>query len=246
MAARCPRYAVAVFSLPVFLAAAATSAAQAQTRATIELFTSQGCSSCPPADKLLGEFAADPNIIPISLPIDYWDYLGWKDTLADPRNTVRQKAYAKVRGDHEVYTPQVVINGSMHALGSDKAAIEQTIAQSHHNPAVLSMPVKISVNGDQIVVVVPEHTGAEVWLGGLARVVTVPIKRGENHGKTLTYYNVARRWLQLGPGSGAAKTYTVPIRELDAEGVNAVTVLVQSGNHDKPSAMLGAAMASIK
>src|SRR3982750_3565433 len=75
------------------------AAAAAETRAVIELFTSQGCSSCPAADKLLGELAADPSLVPISVPIDYWDYLGWKDTLADPRNTARQKSYAHVRGD---------------------------------------------------------------------------------------------------------------------------------------------------
>src|SRR5437016_2785662 len=98
MVRRCLPYAVVAYS-----AAIAITAAHAQTRAAIELFTSQGCSSCPPADKLMGEFAADPALVPISLPIDYWDYLGWKDTLADPRNTARQKAYAKVRGDHEVY-----------------------------------------------------------------------------------------------------------------------------------------------
>ena len=97
------------------------SVAEAEPRGVIELFTSQGCSSCPAADKLVGELALDPSLVSISLPIDYWDYLGWKDTLADPRNTARQKAYSKVRGDREVYTPQVVVNGSVHALGSDRA-----------------------------------------------------------------------------------------------------------------------------
>src|SRR6266436_5087035 len=97
------------------------SSAQAEPRAVVELFTSQGCSSCPPADKLLSELAADPSLVAISVPIDYWDYLGWKDTLADHRNTARQKAYAHTRGDGQVYTPQVVVNGSLHALGSDKA-----------------------------------------------------------------------------------------------------------------------------
>src|SRR6266850_1279228 len=139
MVGRCLPYVVVACSTM----AAALSAAHAQTRAVIELFTSQGCSSCPPADKLMGELAADPAFVPISLPIDYWDYLGWKDTLADPHNTARQKAYAKVRGDREVYTPQVVVNGSLHVLGSDKAAIEHAIAQSRQNAAILSLPVTI-------------------------------------------------------------------------------------------------------
>src|ERR1700680_3484388 len=82
--------------------------ASAQPRAVVELFTSQGCSSCPPADKLIGELAGDPSLVVMSIPIDYWDYLGWKDTLASPRNTARQKAYARVRGDGQVYTPQAL------------------------------------------------------------------------------------------------------------------------------------------
>ena len=116
MVRRCLAYAAVVICSSV----ASHASAQAEPRAVIELFTSQGCSSCPAADKLLGELAADPSLVPISVPIDYWDYLGWKDTLADPRNTARQKSYAHVRGDGQVYTPQVVVNGSVHALGSDK------------------------------------------------------------------------------------------------------------------------------
>ena len=96
----------------------------------IELFTSQGCSSCPAADKLLGELAQDPSLVALSLPVDYWDYLGWKDTLALQGHANRQRAYAEARGDREVYTPQVVVNGVVHVLGSDKAAIERAIAQT--------------------------------------------------------------------------------------------------------------------
>jgi hypothetical protein len=227
------------------LSAAIVSPAQAQTRAALELFTSQGCSSCPPADKLLGELAADPALVTISLPIDYWDYLGWKDTLADPQNTARQKAYAKVRGDREVYTPQVVVNGSVHALGSDKAAIERAIAQSREK--AMTVPVKLSVEGDHIVVAVPERTArAEIWVCGLVKTITVAIKRGENHGKTITYSNVARRWLKLDAGGSKAATFNVPFRDFDREGVDAAAVMVQAGTADKPNTMLGAAIASIR
>src|SRR5438552_15310242 len=92
---------------------------RADPRAVVELFTSQGCSSCPAADKLMGELGQDPSIVAMSLPIDYWDYLGWKDTLALPGHSKRQRAYARARGDREVYTPQAVVNGAMHVLGSD-------------------------------------------------------------------------------------------------------------------------------
>src|SRR5690349_1034738 len=111
----------------VCLSAASYSVARAETRGVIELFTSQGCSSCPGADKLIGELAQDPTLVSISLPIDYWDYLGWKDTLASPRNTARQRGYSKVRGDRQVYTPQVVVDGTLHAVGSDRAAVEKAI-----------------------------------------------------------------------------------------------------------------------
>src|ERR1700751_2667040 len=101
--------------------------AHADPRAVVELFTSQGCSSCPPADKVIGELAKDPSVIALSMPIDYWDYLGWKDTLADARFSARQKAYSRARGDREVYTPQAIINGSAHVIGSDRTSIENAI-----------------------------------------------------------------------------------------------------------------------
>src|SRR5438876_2246752 len=99
------------------------SAAHAQSRAVIELFTSQGCSSCPPADQLLGQLTADPSLVPVSVPVDYWDYLGWKDTLAGPRHTARQKAYAHARGERRAYTLQVVVNVTLDELGNDQASL---------------------------------------------------------------------------------------------------------------------------
>src|SRR3954463_8101177 len=157
--------------------AASLSVAEAEPRGVIELFTSQGCSSCPPADKLVGELALDPSLVSLSLPIDYWDYLGWKDTLADPRNTARQKAYSKVRGDREVYTPQVVVNGSLHALGSDQGAIEKAIAKSQ-NAGTMSLPLTLSIADGRLTIALPDggeiHNGAEVWICGVAKAVTVP------------------------------------------------------------------------
>src|ERR687884_289212 len=93
--------------------------AVASPQAVVELFTSQGCSSCPPADAMLGELARRPDVIALSLPVDYWDYLGWKDTLAQPAFSARQRAYAGARGDRQVYTPQVIVNGATPCVGSD-------------------------------------------------------------------------------------------------------------------------------
>jgi hypothetical protein len=232
----------------VACASVASSFAGAEPRAVIELFTSQGCSSCPPADKLLSQFVADPSLIPISLPIDYWDYLGWKDTLADPRNSARQRAYSRMRGDRDVYTPQVVVNGSVHALGSDKEAIEAAIASSHKNGMTLSLPVTMTLADGRLLVSVPGggdgRSAAEVWICGLVKAATVAIGRGENRGKTITYHNVARHWVKLGTWNGSSATFSVPIHEFD-EGIDEAAVMVQSGTVDKPSQMYGAAVATL-
>jgi len=239
---------VLAYAIVVACASVASSLADAEPRAVIELFTSQGCSSCPPADKLLAQFASDPSLVPISLPIDYWDYLGWKDTLADPRNSARQRAYSHVRGDREVYTPQVVVNGSVHALGSDKDAIEAAIASSRRNGMTLSLPVGMSVVDGRLLVSVPGGgvgpALAEVWVCGLIKAATVAIGRGENRGKTITYHNVARHWVKLGIWTGKAETWSVPLQEFGDEGIDEAAVMVQGGTVDKPSAMYGAAVAT--
>jgi len=232
----------------VWLVTAATSV-YAEPRAVVELFTSQGCSSCPAADKLLGELAKDPSLVAVSVPIDYWDYLGWKDTLARPRHSARQRAYARARGDRQVYTPQVVINGAVHALGSDKAAIERAIALSSSKAGTMSVPVTISVVGGKLVVNVPSgkdgHGTGEVWLCAVARAVPVRIARGENRGRTVIYHNVVRRWTKLGEWKGKAATWSVPVAGFKAAGADEAAVIVQSGATDKPGAIYGAAMASI-
>jgi hypothetical protein len=220
--------------------------AGAAPRALLELFTSQGCSSCPPADKLLGELAKDPSLVALSLPIDIWDYLGWKDTLALPGHTARQRAYAEERGDRQVYTPQMVVNGSMHVVGSDRAAIEKVIAETDRNPAVMSLPVLVSASGDQLSVTVKAAAGApehgEVWLCPLASAIAVSVGRGENRGRTLTYHNVVRAWRKLGDFAGADKTWSVPLAKIENGAVDAAAVMVQEGTHDKPGIVLGAAM----
>src|SRR5207237_7898898 len=239
-----------VLSLAVIASAMLTSAvASAEPRAVIELFTSQGCSSCPPADKLAGELARDPSLVVMSLPIDYWDYLGWKDTLALPGHTNRQRAYSKARGDREVYTPQVVVNGITHVLGSDKHAIDDAIALTRKRPGTLSLPVTLSVAGEQISVSVPaakDATKGEIWLCPITKTAPVEIGRGENSGNKITYHNVVRRWVKLGDWTGAARTFTVALRDMTAVGADSVAVVVQAGNKEAPGSMLGAGVASLR
>lgn len=241
------RYALSA-GVVVALLAGGSVVALAQPRAVIELFTSQGCSSCPAADKLIGDLAADGSVVALSLPIDYWDYLGWRDTLARPRHTARQRNYSAARGDRQVYTPQVVINGSAQALGSDRDAIEVAIANTQHGKR-LPVAVAVTPNGSGLDVAVSEHAGAtpgEVWLCGIARAIKVAIGRGENRGHTFTYHNVVRRWIKLGEWHGVSKTWNVPRSDVEGDEIDAVAVLVQGRAPKGPGPMLGATIAPLQ
>ncbi len=225
--------------------------AHADPRAVVELFTSQGCSSCPPADKIIGELARDPNVIALSMPIDYWDYLGWKDTLADSRFSARQKAYSAARGDRNVYTPQVIVNGSVQVIGSDRAKIDGAIGDTAKVDGVMSVPVSITLAGKQVTVSVAASTkGAaaslgEVWICSVTREVPIAIGKGENRGQKVTYYNVVRNLLKVGDWNGSAGSWTVPLENISREGIDAAVVFVQGGSREKPGAMLGAASTSL-
>lgn len=224
--------------------------AHADPRAVVELFTSQGCSSCPPADKIMGELAKDPSVIALSMPIDYWDYLGWKDTLADARFSARQKAYSRMRGDRDVYTPQAIINGSEHVIGSDRAGIEAAIGDTRKTEGVMSVPVTMTQTDKQITVSVEASRASsashgEVWICSISKAVPIAISRGENRGRELTYYNVVRNVLKVGDWNGNPRTWTVPLENLTREGVDGAVAFVQDGSHEKPGAMLGAAYTSL-
>jgi hypothetical protein len=221
----------------------------ADPRAVVELFTSQGCSSCPAADKVLGDLARDPSLIALSLPIDYWDYLGWKDTLADTRFSARQRAYSHMRGDREVYTPQAVVNGTVHVLGSDRAGIEEAATRTHGDGEVMSVPVSINQANSALNVTVAEGHGpiahGEVWVCAVSKAVAIRIGRGENRGREVTYHNVVRNWLKVGDWTGKAGSWSVPLENIKSEGVDAAVVYVQDGNRDRPGPMLGAAFTTL-
>ena len=230
----------------VLAAFAATAPAdQAAPRAVIELFTSQGCSSCPPADKLFAELAHDPDLITLSLPVDYWDRLGWKDTLAKHVFTERQNAYSGTRGDGQVYTPQAVINGATHAVGSDRAAIDDAVMQT---AGILTVPVSAERAGDNIVVSI----GAAASGGATDAMITllpyfasrkVAIGHGENAREKVSYTNVVRDIVAAGTWSGQPLTRTIAAK--DYEGYDGIVVLLQAGSPDKPGAILGAARIGI-
>lgn len=239
-------------ALGVCAAVALLTPAKAEPRAVVELFTSQGCSSCPPADKVIGELAKDPAVIALTLPVDYWDYLGWKDTLADTRFSARQKAYSQMRGDRDVYTPQVVVNGETHVIGSDIGGIRQAIKDTGNIAPVMRVPVSMTVTGQQVKVSVAAAddtlAGArgEVWICSVSKSVPIAVGRGENKGRDLMYYNVVRNWLKVGDWTGAAASWMVPLENVARDGVDAAVVYVQDGSRDRPGAMRGAAFTNLQ
>lgn len=221
-----------------------SGAARADPRAVIELFTSQGCSSCPPADALLAEIARDPDIIALSLPVDYWDRLGWKDTFAEHAFTERQVAYADVRGDGKVYTPQAVVNGQQHVVGSSRGGIDAAVADT---AASLSVPLRVARRGDELVVSVgagPGTTNGKVVLMPLIGARDVSVGHGENARRTLTYTNIVRDIVPIADWTGTALERTVPAAQFkDYDGIVAI---LQKGSPRKPGAILGAARTDLR
>ena len=224
---------------------AAGPAVAGEVKAVVELFTSQGCSSCPPADKLLGEYAGRDDILALSFNVDYWDYLGWKDTLASPDHSDRQRAYAAARGDAQVYTPQAVVDGLSHAIGSSRSQIEAALAA---NAGALSVPIALSATDDDITVDIGPASRAgtapaTLWLVMYDRSVTVPIGRGENRGRTVTYNNVVRKMRPIEMWKGAAMSVHLAKSEIAQADVERCAVLPQAETAGGlPGPILGAAM----
>jgi len=224
------------------IAAAATPASAAPV--VIELFTSQGCSSCPPADALFATFAARTDIIPLSLPVDYWNYLGWTDTLAKHEHTERQRSYALARGDGQVYTPQIVVAGGVHVIGSDRAAIEVAIADALEQPTV---DVGVEVAGSAVhIEVAAGYPGGPMW--GTVWIVlfdtaeTVEIGRGDNAGRTVTYRNVVVDMHRLAMWRGQAMSFELPFAEMEEARADGAAILVQQERNGLPGPIVGAAM----
>ena len=217
-------------------------AAATPPHAVVELFTSQGCSSCPPADAVLVDLAQRPEVVALTYPVDYWDYLGWKDTLAQPGFAMRQRAYAHLRGDRQVYTPQLVVNGRKPCVGSDRAEIERFIAPGSRDHAALPADVTLSEQGGKVLIKVSGEAGlpAAVWVLPVLRSQTVEIGRGENRGRSITYANVVRGMTRLGEWTGGEAQFEAPLGVARAEG-DGYVVLVQATHGVKPGAILGAA-----
>lgn len=213
-------------------------AAHAQSSPVIlELFTSQGCNSCPPADAMMAEWAKQPGVLPLSLHVDYWDYLGWKDTFGKKGHSSRQQEYARQMGARQIYTPQVVIDGKYQAVGSDHAAVQAALLKARKQQRIALHAERANNGAWQVrAPAAADKPEADLVLCRYDRQHDVAIERGENTGRTVTYLNVARAWNKLGHWNGQAASYPVPdLGNIDwtREGV---VVMLQSLN----GAILGA------
>jgi hypothetical protein len=190
----------------------------------VELFTSQGCSSCPPADRLLGELAARDDVLPLSFHVTYWDRLGWPDMFGLEDSTQRQESYAEWLGLDRPYTPQMVIGGRIELVGSARRRVLEAIEllRTHGAPR----PV-LTVAGDRLSVGAGEMDDAAIWLIGFDDHHDVAIERGENRGKTLRYHQVVREVTSLGRWHGETLELALPLVRLAAEGRAGAAILVQ-------------------
>jgi hypothetical protein len=224
-----------IFGLP-----AAAGEFKQSPKAVLELFTSQGCSSCPAADALLEELGKRPEVIALAYHIDYWDYIGWPDTFGAKANSDRQRDYATAWGSSRIFTPQLIVNGRDGVVASRKNEVEDVLGT-----AALELPVKLSASDDMLEIEIPAQPGlgeAVVWLVTYLDRADVEIARGENEGKTIGYTQIVTDRQVVGmwePGSGTH--LKLPLSEVLAEPANGAVILVQQERAGLPGRIIGAA-----
>jgi hypothetical protein len=231
-------------ALAAWLAAAGTQAQSAwagESRpVVVELFTSQGCSSCPPADELLGELAKQPGVLALSFHVDYWDYIGWKDPFAAAQYTERQRDYTAKLGLRYVYTPQMVIDGRHDVVGSKRGEVMRIIAEAAMTEPAVAVTLD-DVGGGRVLLSAGQAPmeGATVWLVNFDDGHDTDVARGENRGHSLHNSNVVREFIALGTWSGEARSFDLDFAGAKAAGRGGCAVIVQQG---RGGPILGAAV----
>lgn len=215
----------------------------------VELFTSQGCNSCPPADRLFTELAGEDDIVALAYHVDYWDYLGWRDTLSRKENTERQYDYMRAFSARSVYTPQAVINGRLHVNGASRTAIDGALAKLREAGGGMQVAVKVTRDGDGVVIEAGDAAPAtsDVTVNNAHVVIvyfdppqTIEIGKGENGGRKVTYWNAVSGFQTAGMWHGKAQRYELPAREIAKKG--GCAVLLQAVASDGlPGPIIGAA-----
>lgn len=219
----------------------------------VELFTSQGCTSCPPADALFSELAARPDIVALAYHVDYWDYLGWQDTLGRKENTERQYDYMRAFGSRSVYTPQAIVNGRTHVNGASRDAVTGTLESMAHADQGMRVSIKVSRNGDGVIIEAGDapagttlpareiRRDAHVVIVYFDAPQTVAIAKGENDGRKVIYWNAVSGIQTAGMWHGKAQRYELPMSEIAKKGGCAV-LLQAVGRDGLPGPILGAAL----
>jgi hypothetical protein len=185
---------------------ASAAIAESTQGVVVELYTSQGCSSCPPADELMGQLVNQPGVIGLTLHVDYWDYIGWADTFGQAAFTARQKAYAHAAGDKMIYTPQMIVGGAARVEGNDPSAVAAAIASA--SALMPEVNLVLTRQGGQVaihaVALQPIGAGAKVELVQMTNGSEVAVERGENAGLSLQSHNTVTSWQRLGDWNGVA------------------------------------------
>lgn len=202
-----------------------TVLAQAANGTVVELYTSQGCSSCPPADAFLLDLANEPGVIALALHVDYWDYLGWKDAFGHPRFSDRQRAYAVAMGANMIYTPQMIVGGVDEAAGSDPQRVIGMIRR--HQAATAGPELSLSRQGGSVVIRATTGVGLEapvvVQMVRYRPHERVEIGHGENAGRTIDYANIVTSWRKVGTWDGKDDLALT----VEAAGGDAIVVILQ-------------------
>jgi hypothetical protein len=221
------------------LAAAAQAQTEPQSRIVLELYTSQGCNSCPPADALLGKLATRPGVLALSFHVDYWNYLGWADPFSLKAATERQRAYQYAMRKSSMYTPQMVVGGRWEGVGSAEGDIERALRNAPR-PSVPVILERLGAAGIKVSIdAAADAKGADIILVLFDRQHTTRIARGENSGKTLTYHHVVREIRTVGNHMGERFEWTVATASQGGQKRGGAAVLVQ---RPKSGPILGAAM----
>ena len=216
-----------------------------QARGVVELFTSQGCSSCPPADRLLGEISRSGDTLALGWHVDYWDYLGWKDTFDNPAFTARQRAYSRSFGDRQVYTPQAVINGRIHVVGSRRGAVLDSVDKFDGTANGLSVPIEAEAANGVLKIripVTPQAAGATLYMVYYTEQAAVDVKRGENSGKRITYNNIVRNMEMIGMVKDRELQTEFDLADMKRRGYTSCALILQkTTKQGTPGPIVGAA-----
>jgi len=227
--------------------AGAPDAARAATEegvaapAVVELFTSQGCNSCPPADQMLGELARRADVIALSLHVNYWDYIGWPDPFASAKHTERQQAYVRRLEGRYVYTPQIVVDGREQVSGTRAEEVADAIVRARRRGKPIVPRFEPNPESRRVDVVIPAARIGEpatVWLAFYDRKHATRVPRGENAGKVLENHNVVREFRQLATYTGERLRISLDMDDERAQGRSGCAILVQ---RDVNGPILGAA-----